>query len=28
MEWLWPLLAVLGFAVLWLVVLPRLKGGS
>jgi len=28
MEWLWPLLAVLGFAVLWLIVLPRVKGGS
>jgi hypothetical protein len=27
MEWLW-LLAAIGFAVLWIIVLPRVKGGT
>jgi hypothetical protein len=28
MDWLWPLLAVVGFAALWIFVLPRVKGGT
>jgi hypothetical protein len=28
MDWLWPLLATIAFAVLWIILLPRLKGGT
>jgi hypothetical protein len=28
MDWLWPLLAVIGVASLWIFILPRIKGGT
>jgi hypothetical protein len=28
MDWLIPVLALVGFAVLWILVLPRMKGGT